>query len=72
CFDACEICGGQGYFEEGASVVCRNCTSPIVRTSLGRSGGCNPIPLPHRTTAGGALEIAESDLRAVLPHLQGH
>src|SRR5262245_34771441 len=71
CFDACEICGAKGYFEDGHAVVCRNCASPIPRTTLGRAGGCNPIPLPHGTEAGGALTIAEQDLRAILPHLEG-
>src|SRR5207244_1313049 len=40
CLDACEICGDKGYFESSGSVVCRNCTSPIVLSSLGRTGGC--------------------------------
>jgi high-affinity iron transporter len=71
CFDACEICGDQGYFEDGSSLVCRNCTSPIVKSSLGRHGGCNPIPLAH-TSHGNTLEIREADLRAALPHLKGH
>jgi FTR1 family protein len=71
CFDACEICGAKGYFEDGHNVICRNCASPIPRSTLGRSGGCNPIPLPHRLGQNGALEIAESDLRLVLPHLEG-
>jgi FTR1 family protein len=71
CFDACEICGDKGYFQEGSSVVCRNCTSPIVISTLGRSGGCNPIPLPHRLE-GGRLAVAEADLRAALPRLKGH
>ncbi len=71
CFDACEICGDKGYFESGTNAVCRNCTSPIVLASLGRTGGCNPIPLPHEETAG-QLEIRTLDLRAVLPHLKGH
>jgi uncharacterized membrane protein len=71
CFDACEICGAKGYFEDGHNVVCRNCASPIPRSTLGHSGGCNPIPLPHRIAANGAVEIAESDLRIVLPHLEG-
>jgi len=70
CFDACEICGDLGYFEDGASAVCRNCTSPIVMSSLGRSGGCNPIPLVHSETMG-SLVISARDLRAVLPHLKG-
>ncbi|HET9327437.1 MAG TPA: Fe-S-containing protein [Candidatus Eisenbacteria bacterium] len=70
CFDACEICGAKGYFEDGHAVVCRNCASPISRATLGRSGGCNPIPLPHGTE-GGLMTIAEHDVRAILPHLQG-
>jgi uncharacterized membrane protein len=70
CFDACEICGDIGYFEEPGSAVCRNCTSPIALTSLGRTGGCNPIPLPHRREHD-TLSIMEADLRAVLPVLEG-
>jgi FTR1 family protein len=70
CFDACEICGDKGYFEDGGAVVCRNCTSPIVLGSLGRTGGCNPIPLAHRLESG-HLVVAESDLRAALPKLKG-
>lgn len=70
CFDACEICGDKGYFQDGPAVVCRNCTSPIVISSLGRTGGCNPIPLPHRVE-GGRLAVSEADLRAVLPRLGG-
>jgi uncharacterized membrane protein len=70
CFDACEICGDIGYFEEGANAVCRNCTSPIVLGSLGKTGGCNPIPLAH-TTRGGRLVVTAEALRSVLPHLHG-
>lgn len=71
CFDACEICGDKGYYERGVSLICRNCAAPIVRSSLGRTGGCNPIPLPHRVVGGTAIAVTETDLRAVLPHLQG-
>ena len=74
CFDACEICGDKGYFEDGTAVVCRNCTSPIVRTSLGRTGGCNPIPLAHRaveTPEGPRLEISAVQVREVIPRLGG-
>jgi high-affinity iron transporter len=71
CFDACEICGAKGYFESGHQVVCRNCASPIARSTLGRSGGCNPIPLPHRAASAGTLAITEGDLRVVIPHLEG-
>jgi FTR1 family protein len=73
CLDACEICGDKGYFEDGSAVVCRNCMSPIVRTSLGRAGGCNPIPLPNRGVAAPTphLEVLERDLRGLLPTLEG-
>ncbi|MGH7730622.1 MAG: Fe-S-containing protein [Candidatus Eiseniibacteriota bacterium] len=71
CFDACEICGDKGYYERGPELICRNCSAPIVRTSLGRTGGCNPIPLPHRRRADGSLAVTEADLRSVIPHLGG-
>jgi high-affinity iron transporter len=72
CFDACEICGDKGYYERSSSLICRNCSAPIVRGSLGRTGGCNPIPLPHRPLDGGAaIAVAATDLQAALPHLKG-
>jgi FTR1 family protein len=70
CFDACEICGDQGYFEEQGAVICRNCTAPIALQTIGRTGGCNPIPLRH-TREGARMVVNEADLRAVIPHLQG-
>ena len=70
CFDACEICGDMGYYEEGLSVVCRNCTSPIARATLGRSGGCNPIPLPHQDV-GGQIVIQAADVETMIPLLRG-
>ena len=70
CFDACVICGDKGYFEDGGAVVCRNCTSPIVLASLGRAGGCNPIPLPHRLE-NGRVVLSEQDLRDAWPQLKG-
>jgi len=71
CVDGCEICGDIGYFEDGVSVVCRNCTSPIVKNSLGRSGGCNPIPVPSSREEG-KLFVRESDLRAGFARIRGH
>jgi high-affinity iron transporter len=71
CLDACEICGDKGYYEQGSSIVCRNCSAPIVRASLGRTGGCNPIPLAHRSLATGAIAIGEKDLEDALPKMKG-
>jgi len=44
-FDACEICGSQGFYQKGGTVVCKHCASAIVTSSIGEHGGCNPIPV---------------------------
>ena len=44
-FDACSICGTQGYYQKGPDVICKNCASAIVAATIGQAGGCNPIPL---------------------------
>ncbi len=45
CLDACEICPPEGYGLSEDNVVCIYCLTPIPVHTLGRSGGCNPIPL---------------------------
>ena len=61
-FDACNICGTQGYYQKGPEVICRNCASAIVTGTIGTKGGCNPIPLESHVDGGmlvidaGALE----------------
>jgi hypothetical protein len=45
CLDACEICPPDGYGLEGDNVVCIFCMTPIPLDTLGRTGGCNPIPV---------------------------
>lgn len=44
-FDACQICGSQGYYQKGLNVICKNCASAINIPTIGVTGGCNPIPL---------------------------
>lgn len=44
-FDACQICGPQGYYQKGPNVICRHCSSAIFIPSIGTKGGCNPVPL---------------------------
>jgi high-affinity iron transporter len=44
--DACQICGWAGYRQQGANVICRNCSSAIYIPSIGGSGGCNPVGVP--------------------------
>ena len=47
-FDACEICGNQGYYQSGPNVICKNCASAIFIPTIGVRGGCNPIPIESR------------------------
>jgi uncharacterized membrane protein len=61
CLDACEICGPKGYFLQGGAAVCRNCTSPIPLSTLGRAGGCNPVPLASRRD-GARILVSVADL----------
>lgn len=62
-FDACEICGAKGYYQEGGNVTCLHCGSAIYPPSIGQHGGCNPVPLPSRRQ-GGELLLRASDLAA--------
>lgn len=43
--DACEICPPDGYAQGREHVVCLYCNTPIAIDTLGKPGGCNPIPL---------------------------
>jgi FTR1 family protein len=61
--DACLICGHQGYYQEGANVICRNCGAAIYVPSIGMAGGCNPIRLdPPYRAVGGTLVIQSAAL----------
>jgi uncharacterized membrane protein len=60
-FDACEICGAKGYYQKGPEVICRNCGSAIVISTIGIKGGCNPIPLKSHVD-GATLIIDEAVL----------
>ncbi|MEA2693080.1 MAG: high-affinity iron transporter, partial [Acidobacteriota bacterium] len=62
-FDACVICGPRGYYQEGKGIFCLHCGSVINPASIGRQGGCNPIPLNSRVE-GGDLVLGAADLKA--------
>jgi len=72
-FDACDICGAKGYYQDGTRITCLHCGSAIYPPSIGQRGGCNPAPLASRQ-AGGELVIAASDLAAGAPRfgVTGH
>ncbi|MTH47319.1 Fe-S-containing protein [Intestinirhabdus alba] len=44
-FDACLLCGDQGYVMEGNQVICVACGVHIFIPSIGKPGGCNPVPV---------------------------
>jgi len=60
-FDACLICGPRGYYQEGNGIFCLHCGSVINPASIGREGGCNPIPLASRVE-GRDLVLSAADL----------
>ncbi len=60
-FDACQICGGVGFYKGTAGLVCKHCASPVNPQSVGQPGGCNPLPL-HSTQNGAAVVITRADL----------
>jgi high-affinity iron transporter len=63
--DACSICSDWGYVQLGERILCRNCVAEINRSSIGESGGCNPIPLtPQPARRADALVIKLDSLLA--------
>jgi uncharacterized membrane protein len=60
-FDACEICGSVGFYKGANGVVCSNCKAPINPQTVGKAGGCNPVPL-KATQSGDAVIIQEADV----------
>jgi len=59
--DACLICGHQGYYQDGANVICRHCAAAIYVPTIGMAGGCNPIRVDYRVE-GETLIITEAAL----------
>ncbi|ABC23604.1 Fe-S-containing protein [Rhodospirillum rubrum] len=60
-FDACMICGDEGYIQKGNEIICIACNVRIFRPSIGKAGGCNPIPMRH-TVENGEIVITQSEL----------
>ena len=68
-YDACSICGPDGFYRSGQMVVCKNCSAPVNPQSVGEAGGCNPIPLKSSTT-GDAILVSQADLAQGLEHMK--
>jgi high-affinity iron transporter len=69
--DACDICGSQGYYQKGASIFCKNCSSAIYGPTIGTVGGCNPVPLSSKVE-GASLVIRASDLETGSKFFSAH
>lgn len=62
-FDACEICGGIGFYKGTNGVICKNCAAPVNAQSVGMKGGCNPVPLNAEIVSNEVI-IKEADIAA--------
>lgn len=62
-FDACQICGAQGYYQDGTNVLCRNCGAAIYAPTIGTAGGCNPIHIDYQVE-GQTLILTQAALHA--------
>ncbi len=65
--DACQICGHQGYYQDGMNVICRHCGAVIYIPTIGLAGGCNPIHIDYRVE-GDSVRIATSALSGAAQH----
>ena len=45
--DACSICKPDGYGQAEGTVVCYYCKTLIPLDTVGKPGGCNPVPMPY-------------------------
>ena len=59
--DACQICGTQGYYQDGTNVICRNCGAAVYVPTIGLAGGCNPLHIDY-LVQGDTLIVSESTL----------
>ena len=69
-FDACDVCwpAGKGYYQDGDSMVCRNCGRRFHSVLINEvKGGCNPAPLT-RSVDGDQLVIKVDDILKGKPY----
>ncbi len=62
CLDACEICQPEGYAQGREHIVCLYCKTPIPFETVGKPGGCNPIPL--------AALVTDKDVKVEVPEIE--
>lgn len=65
-FDACRLCGDAGYIQQGEQVICLACGVHIFIPSIGKAGGCNPIPIEKWQLKNNEVVISEKMLETGL------
>ncbi|MFT4174107.1 MAG: Fe-S-containing protein [Rhodocyclaceae bacterium] len=65
-FDACLLCGDQGYAQQGDQIVCVACGVYMFTPSIGKAGGCNPVPIEAWEMATDEVTIPRASLEAGL------
>ncbi|HEY4743616.1 MAG TPA: DUF2318 domain-containing protein [Desulfuromonadaceae bacterium] len=53
--DACAICKPDGYGQAEGSVLCYYCKTLIPLDTVGKPGGCNPVPVEFTENAEGVI-----------------
>jgi len=53
--DACSICKPDGYGQAEGTVICYYCVTLIPLETVGKPGGCNPVPVPFTEKADGVV-----------------
>ena len=53
--DACAICKPDGYGQAEGSVICYYCKTLIPLETVGKPGGCNPVPVQFSEKADGVV-----------------
>ena len=61
-FDACLLCGDQGYVQNGEQVECIGCGVYMFKPSIGKPGGCNPVPMEGWEVVDGVIIIPKPTL----------
>lgn len=67
-FDACMLCGDAGYAQVGDQVVCLACGVHIFIPSIGKPGGCNPIPMPDWRVENNEIVVTQATLESGLKY----
>jgi uncharacterized membrane protein len=53
--DACSICKPDGYGQAEGTVICYYCVTLIPLETVGKPGGCNPVPVPFSEKSDGVV-----------------